>query len=192
MLSGYRFVLVHGAYGNPEENWFPWLRSRLEENGAEVEVPTLPTPEGQELERWIQAFDEQVAELDEWTVLIGHSIAVAFILRKLERIESEIKAAFLVSGFGEPLGLDEFDPINASFVEGDFDWRRIRSNCSRFFLYNSDNDPYVPLRLGREVADNLDANFTVVKNGGHINASAGFTKFPALFDDVCQYLSQST
>ena len=21
-----KVILIHGAYGNPEENWFPWLK----------------------------------------------------------------------------------------------------------------------------------------------------------------------
>ncbi len=184
MSSKTNFIFVHGAYGNPSENWFPWLTYNLRERGFDVSIPIFPTPDGQELNKWLRVFDEQVPVLNKDTVLVGHSIAVAFILRKLERIELQIKAAFLVSGFSEQLGLAEFDPINASFVEGEFNWDKIRKNCQKFFVYNSDNDPYVPTKYGKAIADKTDAKFTVVKNGGHINLSAGFNKFEQLLDDI--------
>ena len=75
-------VIVHGAYGSPEEAWFPWLASKLRELGFKVSVPKMPTPEGQTLENWLKVFDEQVKDLDEETVLVGHSIGATFILRK--------------------------------------------------------------------------------------------------------------
>ena len=81
-----KFVIIHGAYGNPSENWIPWLRESLEKLG-EVIVPEFPTPEGQSLENWRNVFDSS----DENTILIGHSLGPAFILDILER--NKAKAA---------------------------------------------------------------------------------------------------
>ena len=30
------FIIIHGIYGHPEENWFPWLKNKLEGMGYEV------------------------------------------------------------------------------------------------------------------------------------------------------------
>ena len=41
----------------------------------------------------------------------------------------------------------QFDEINKTFVETDFDREKIRENCKQFFVLHSNNDPYVPLKL---------------------------------------------
>ncbi len=41
--------IIHGAYGHPEENWIPWLKSKLKELGYRVFVSKFPTPENQSL-----------------------------------------------------------------------------------------------------------------------------------------------
>ena len=35
----YDFVIVHGSYGSPFENWFSWLFQKLEAKGFKVLVP---------------------------------------------------------------------------------------------------------------------------------------------------------
>lgn len=177
-------IIIHGAYGNPEENWFPWLTEQLKHKGFNVHAPHFPTPEHQTLIEWKNAFKKEVGELRENTILIGHSLGVAFILSLLEDANKPIIASFLVSAFLGNLGLPDFDLINAPFFEKDFDWKKIRENAGKVFVYNSDNDPYVPLSKGYEVADLLETNLIVIPKGGHINASAGFTSFPKLLEDV--------
>ena len=36
------YVIVHGSYGTPFENWFPWLFQRLSEAGKNVLAPQFP------------------------------------------------------------------------------------------------------------------------------------------------------
>lgn len=47
-----KFVIIHGSYGNPTENWFPGLAKSLRNEGSEVLIPIFPTPEGQTLFNW--------------------------------------------------------------------------------------------------------------------------------------------
>jgi predicted alpha/beta hydrolase family esterase len=179
-----RVVIVHGAYGSPEENWFPWLKQELEGLGHEVIVPRFPTPEGQQVGKWLQILDQEVGEYSSNLVMVGHSLGPALILRKLEQLEEPIRAAFLVSVFVGELGLPDFDPINANFFDKPFDWEEIRHNCQEFFIYNGDNDPYVPLEQGREMARRLKTELNVVHDAGHINAAAGYDKFERLLADI--------
>lgn len=37
--------LLHGIYGNPEENWFPWLKHKLHAIGIETHIPHFPMTE---------------------------------------------------------------------------------------------------------------------------------------------------
>jgi uncharacterized protein len=179
-----RVIIIHGAYGYPDENWFPWLADQVERAGHLAYRPALPTPQGQELGNWRRQFAEQVGKLSPMTVLVGHSLGPGFILDLLERAPVPVQGTFLVGGFLGKLGLPDFDSVNESFVCRDFDWPRIRQNAGITRIYNSDNDPYVPLERGRELAALLGVELQVIRGGGHINAAAGFTKFDRLWVDM--------
>lgn len=132
-----KFFIIHGAYGSPEENWFPWLRKKLEEQGHEVIVPTFPTPENQNLDMWMNVFGHFIKQIDQNTIFIGHSLGPAFILSILEKIDVQVRACFFVAGFTGLLENNTFDGINKTFVTKGFDWEKIEQNCK----------PYVKLSL---------------------------------------------
>ena len=114
--------LIHSAFGNPEENWLPWLKMELERIGISTAVPRFPTPEGQSLPNWTKAFQPYRNDLNESTLLVGHSIGCAFILNLLEGIDFCVPAAFLVAPFISDLGDPKFDSINNTFYREGFDW----------------------------------------------------------------------
>jgi predicted alpha/beta hydrolase family esterase len=84
--------IIHGAYGDENENWFPWLKRELESQRYTVITPRFPTPEGQSLEAWLRIMHEYQNKIDEKTIMIGHSIGCAFILNVLERSTHPVKA----------------------------------------------------------------------------------------------------
>ena len=176
--------VIHGAYGDPEENWFPWLKSELEKLGCKVFVPKFPTPENQSLENWLKVFEDYKQYLDENSIVVGHSLGPAFLLNILEKLDKSIKAAFFVSGFVGLLGNPDFDNINKSFVDKSFDWQKIKQNCKKFYIFHSGNDPYVPLEKAKELAKNLAVDVILVKNAGHFNEKAGYTKFELLLKKI--------
>lgn len=178
------FFIIHGAYGTPEENWFPWLKQKLEESGYEVIVPKFPTPEDQSLDNWNTTFSDYENKIDKDTIIIGHSLAPAFLLSVLERIDQPIKGAFFISGFLRLLGDNTIDSINKTFVDKEFDWSKIKQNCKQFFVYHSDNDPYVPIECATELADKLKIKPMIIKDAGHFNKASGYTRFELLLDDI--------
>lgn len=175
--------MIHGSYGYPEGNWFPWLKKELEKLGHTVYVPKFPTPEGQTLNNWLKVFEEYKRYLNTSSVCVGHSCGVAFILNLLERIEHPIRVAFLVAG---SVGLlhNKFDKVSSTFKDKPFNWKKIKSNCKKFYVFHSDNDPYVPLRYGEEIAEKLSVKLILVKGAGHINEEAGYTKFDLLLEKI--------
>ena len=178
------FFIIHGAFGNPQENWFPWLKAQLMKENNKVFVPEFPTPEGQCLESWMKRFEDFEKELNEDCTIIGHSIGCAFILNLLENSPKQIKAAFLVAGFTGKLDNTKVDKINSTIAEREFDWEKIRKNCKRFVVFQSDNDPFVPLQKGKELAEKLGAEFILIKKAGHFNKKSGFTQFKRLFEEI--------
>jgi len=176
--------IIHGAFGSPNENWIPWLKLELEKLNKPVITPTFPTPDNQSLENWLKAFKNYQDEITQDSIVIGHSLGVAFVLNVLEILDKPIKSAFLVSGFIDSLGDPEFDRINKTFLNRKFDFEKIRKNCKKFYVFHSDNDPYVPLKFGEDLAEKLNSELILIKNAGHFNADAGFTKFNELLEKI--------
>jgi predicted alpha/beta hydrolase family esterase len=174
--------IIPGAYGYPEENWFPWLKQELEKNGYSVIIPQFPTPQNQSLTTWREAFDKYKNKLTRDTILIGHSIGSTFILSLLENVSEPVHGVFLVSGFISDLNNKEFNRINGSFYNKSFNWEKINEN--KFYIFHGDNDPYVPMDKAEELANKLHSQVNIIKNGGHLNDQAGFKTFPKLLEEI--------
>ena len=183
-------IIIHGSFGSPEENWFPWLKEELEKLGHQVFVPVFPTPEGQSLDAWMKVFEEYRQYLDKETILVGHSLGPAFILNVLEGVNKSVKASFFVAGFVGNLNNPEFDELNRSFADRVFDWEKIKKNGGKFFVFCSDNDPYVPVEKAKELAKKLGIEAEMIKEAGHFNENAGYTKFPMLLKKITEVVEK--
>jgi len=183
-----RVVILHGAYGRPDSNWFPWLAERIQASGHEAHLPRLPTPQGQSPKAWLDAHGRQVDDAvpRSRTVLVAHSLGVAFALRLAARAGAAdpYRGALLAAGFWGALGLPDYNPINAPFF-APLDWEAARAGCGAgVACYVGDDDPYVPLRFSREIAERLGAPLRIIPGGKHLNAESGMTTFPELAADL--------
>lgn len=174
-----KYIIFHGTESSPEANWFPWLNRELSQSGQQVAVPPMPTPEGQNLDSWLKIFDQKFVLTGD-TVLIGHSIGAVFVARLLERSELPVKAAYLVSVWEGLLGLPEFDPLIESFFTKPIDWLKVQSGARVIRTYHGSNDPYVPIKMGQNVADKLGIKLEILPDAGHINADSGYLQFDLL------------
>jgi len=176
-------IIIHGTEGYPEENWFPYLKSELEQQGYRVSVPHFPSPPviPAKISEWFDVLKDY--EIDGDTVLIGHSLGGIFTLRILEKVNQPVKAAFFV---GTPIGIKpiKYYDRDLAFSGFDFDWNKIKKSAKKFVAFHSDNDPYVALENGEKLSENLDIKLNFVPNSGHFNAAAGYTKFPALLQEI--------
>lgn len=173
--------MIHGVRGNPQENWFPWLKKKIEEEGNRVFIPQFPTPEGQTLENWLKAFEPYEKYLNENSIVIGHSLGVAFILHILEK--KKVYSAFFVAGFTGKMK-NQFDDGVKTFAQRKFDWDAIRKNAKHYIIFHSDNDPYVKLEKAEELATNLGIEVCLVKNAGHFNEVSAYKQFEELFKKI--------
>jgi len=174
-------LIVHGVGGSPEENWFPWLKKELEKLGHNVIVPQFPTPEGQYLDRWLQVLEPYDEFLNKDTIVVGHSLGVPFLLNVIEN--KSVYSAFLVAGFTGKIG-HQFDESMKTFAQRDFNWEKIRKNCKNFYIFHSDNDPYVRLDKAEELEKNLDSKIILMKKAGHINEGSGYFEFHELLEEI--------
>ena len=171
--------IFHGTEGYPEENWFPWMKGKLEEKGYNVIVPQFPTPPAvpAKISEWFEVLKDYKDYFNENTIIVGHSLGGIFTLKVLGQLQYPIKAVFLT---GTPIGVK---PIlnydrDSSFTGFTFDWENIKSKAKYFEVFHSDNDPYVSL------AKNLGVELTFIPNAGHFNKKSGYLSFPQLLEKI--------
>ena len=99
------YFLIHGSYGNPYKNWFPWLKKELEQKEKQVVVPQMPIGVGnQNFENWSNVLNELT--INENTIIIAHSIAPIFVCKYLITNKIKVKKLIFVCGFNNYLGID--------------------------------------------------------------------------------------
>ena len=178
-----RIFIFHGSAGKVNDHWRPWLQDRLAEQGYEVIMQQFPIGSEETPSNWFKKIEQHREKLPD-SILIGHSLGVPFILDILQDWSPRVAGCFLVGGFQGQL-FAAGSSLDAFSVR-DFDWEKLNRLCPVFKVYNSDNDPYVPLEKGRELAQLLGVECTLVSGAGHFMASDGYTEFQRLLDDVFQ------
>lgn len=162
-----RAVIVHCWDGTPNYCWYPQTKKELEEKGFKVEVPQMPETNLPKLSLWLPKLKEVVGEPDEDLYLIGHSSGCITIMRYLEQLSSDlmIGGVVLVAGFTDDLGYKEL----SNFFETPINFEKIKQHCKNFVAINSDNDPYVDVKYGKEFEEKLGAKLIIKHNMGHFS-----------------------
>ena len=180
----YDFVIIHGSYGSPFENWFPWLFDELTNKGKNVVCPQFPCGQGiQNFENWEKVLDAYLPFINEKTTFIGHSLAPAFIVDYLLKKELKVDKLLFAAPFYGKIKIPEFDAVNLPFFFNK-DFEKIKKNSNTRICYISKTDPYVPNELSLKFANDISAQIKFIENAGHFNKAAGYTKFIELLQDL--------
>lgn len=165
------------------------MKTELGKQGCTVFVPQFPSPPivPAKLDEWFAVLKDYEKHLHQNTVVIGHSLGGKFLLRILEKRDVSILGAYFV---GTPIGVlpIQNNERDNAFTGNDFDWTTIRNNAQYFGVFQSDDDPYVCLENGEQLAKHLGVALSFVPNAGHFNTRAGYTQFPALRDMILHTL----
>lgn len=176
------YIIIHGSFGSPSGNWFPWLKKELEIRKLKVDVPEMPIGVGnQNYDNWSKVLDN--LSINENTTIIAHSIAPVFVCKYLINKKIDVKKLIFVCGFNNYLGIDkDYDAVNEPmFINNLGD---IKNYCNNIICFYSDNDPYVKYDVEKEFADTVTNNQHIIKNGGHINSETGYDKF----EEILKYI----
>ena len=171
-----KVFIVHGFEGSPNGAWRPWLMGELEKQDIYACALAMPTPEAPVCHEWVAEISRHVeASKNDHVYLVGHSLGVPAILRYLEKEwQGAVRGMVLISGPSEKNNNRKID----SFLETPFDFDALVAQCIPITVIHGDNDPNVPLSNAEYLAKMLDADLTVVKNGQHLNGSAGWFQLP--------------
>lgn len=176
-------LLLHGTDGDSQDNWIPWLKTQLESNGYEVWSPDLPESNAPNTERYNKyILDNKQFQLDQDTIVIGHSSGAVAILGLLEALpeNTSVHACYLVGSFKNDLGWDSLKQLFTKPL--DFD--RIKSKSRLWYFLHSDNDPYCPLDHARYLHEQIGGDLIVLPGQKHFNVSTygeEYRQFPYLY-----------
>ena len=180
------YFIIHGSFGNPFVNWFPFLRKEIESKGLEVYTPDFPTGVGyQNYTNWEEVLKAYLDAglINDNTTIFAYSIAPIFICKFLINNKVKVKRLVFVCGFNNYLGInEEYDNVNKSMYLEDL--AEIKKYCDNIICFYSDNDPYVKYETEKDFADTIADKQIVIKGGGHLNSESGYTKFNELLEYV--------
>jgi leucyl-tRNA synthetase len=123
-----KFVLIHGFKGNPDDAFLPWLKAELEKRGHEVIVPKLPNTEDPKESEQVD-YVLKNCNLDEHTVVIGHSLGAVVAMKAIMKLNKPISGFTIVASAVDP----NFNEIHTEHkarifhknFAWDFDYERI-------------------------------------------------------------------
>lgn len=159
-----KFILIHGYKSGPHLHFWPWLIDELKKRGHEVVAPQLPDAENPDEQIWTEALLEEVKNVDDETMVIGHSLGGAMALRFLEAVEarSTPKACLLIA---TPWMINN-DKFRGFFLS-ELDFEVLMWKVSRFALLHSKDDDVIPFDHAEKYQKVLHAQLTEVKGAGH-------------------------
>lgn len=177
-----KYIIIHGSFGSNEGNWFPWLKSKLQDLGQEVVVPQMPVGVNvQNFESWSKVMDG--LHVDENTIIIAHSIAPIFVCKYLIANKISVQKLIFVCGFNGHTGIDpDYDNVNMPMFIDTFE--EVKKYCKDIVCFYSDNDPYVPYQKEKTFADKIANKQYIVQGGQHLNAESGFYQFPQILQEI--------
>jgi predicted alpha/beta hydrolase family esterase len=173
-----RAIIIHGWEDNSHGHWIPWVKEELEKKGFLVVTPDMPNTKNPTLTQWMETLESLQPDKD--TLLIGHSLSNALILKYLEKPSTSIKGAFLVAAWDWLM--EDIREFHITFFENGFDYKIIKQTNVPITIINSTTDPWIDFEKSKLLAEKIGATFVPIENAGHFTVRDGFTAFPTLVD----------
>ena len=164
-----RVILIHGNGGcTAGDFWLPWVERELTAAGFTVINRTFPDNTRARARIWLPFIESLGA--DEHTILIGHSSGAVAAMRHAET--HRLLGSVLVGVCHTDLG-DGFE-ASSGYYDRPWQWERIRANQQWIGIFNSTDDPHIPIAEPRFVAAQLRARYVEFTDRGHFTD----TRFP--------------
>jgi len=183
-------VIIHGCPSdaekamNPEtrtydKHWIPWTKQQLISKGIKVETPLMPEPWQPDYNKFKKEFEKY--NVDENSVLIGHSCGCAFLVRWLGETKKKIDKLILVAPWKIP---DKNDKSKIEFYTYSID-KTIKNRVKKIVLFTSDDEEEDGKKSLIIYNKDLDGKIIKLKGHGHYTLEDMKTeKFPELIEEI--------
>lgn len=190
-----RVYIIHGWDDAPTNGWFPWLKNKLEKDGAEVHAPSMPDAAHPAIDVWVPFLKHLVGQANAHTFFVGHSIGCQTVLRYLETLPSGVKigGAVLVAGWltlkAAAIEDDDTAAVARSWLQRPIDWAKVRSHIDQVAAVMSDSDPYVAAENAEIFRRELDARVIIEHDRGHLSGADGISRVASVWEAIRQQTS---
>jgi predicted alpha/beta hydrolase family esterase len=183
-------IIVHGCPSDKEKDldastrtydkyWIAWLKSELPARGIRTEVPLMPEPWEPDYGKFKGAFEK--CEINEATVLVGHSCGCAFLVRWLGETKRRVDKLILVAPWNVP---DKDTAARIAFYTHPID-PTIKSRVNKITIFTADNEWPDGKKSAKLCHEALGGRIIELKGHGHyIMRDMKTAEFPELLTEV--------
>ena len=157
-----KVIFVHGNGGcTAGDGWYPRLENECAALGLDVVNQTFPDNVKARARFWLPHLEALGA--DQNTILIGHSSGAVAAMRYAET--HRLLGSILVSVCHTDLGAP--GEAESGYYSAPWQWDRIRDNQQWIAIYQSTDDPHIPISEARFVAKQLECSYFELDGRGH-------------------------
>lgn len=164
-----RVILIHGNGGcTAADGWLPFVERDLTALGFDVVNQTFPDNVRARASIWLPHLDTLGA--DEHSVLIGHSSGAVAAMRYAEthRVLGSVLVGVCHTDLGDP------GERASGYYRQAWRWDAIRDNQQWIGIFQSSDDPLIPVAEARYVAAQLKCSYFESPDRGHFIDRAPF------------------
>ena len=183
--------IIHGFMGSNIENWFPWFKQQVDSKNSLCIIPQFPIElDKHNYNEWKKLLDVYYKDfnmINNDSIIIGHSTGSICALKYVLENKIKIDKLILVSGFNNYFAPDKNDihnKINPTYYVEEEQIKEIKKYVNDIICIYGDNDPYIPHDVLHALAEKIAAKEVIIKNGGHLNADSGYTKFEEILKEI--------
>ena len=181
-----QYILFHGTTDKDEYysdkypslsnmHWFPWLQKQLLIQGHQAHTPEVFEAFAPTYEKWLRELNRY--EINEETVLVGHSCGGGFLLRWLTENEVRVKKVILVAPWLDPAHQNSGSMFDFGFDDSISE----KAEVVVFYSTNDYEDVQKSVEMIKENLPELD--YREFKNYGHFLINEIGEKFPELREE---------
>jgi predicted alpha/beta hydrolase family esterase len=161
-------------------HWLPWIQRQLVLNDILAQTPEMPVAYKPEYEAWKKMFES--FELNEETILVGHSCGAGFIIRYLSENKIKVGRVVLVAPWLDP---DQY--LDTGMFNFTIDPRLVSRTNGLSILCSTDDMDEVVRSVKRLKSELEDAKFIEFSNKGHfVFDDLKTNEFPELLSAILE------
>ncbi len=189
-MANKKCIIIHGCPPdaekamNPEtrtydKHWILWTKKQLLFKNIGTETPLMPSPWQPDYEKFKRTFEKY--DIDENTILIGHSCGCAFLVRWLGETKRKIFKLILVAPWKIP---DKDDKFRKKFYTYPID-KTIKERAKEIVMFTADDEEDDGKESLKIFHESLDGEIIELKKRGHYTlGDMGTEEFPELIEVV--------